>query len=78
MALLDSTDPIVVLCDRFNELLDTHDSHTAFAALAFTLGAMIALAGTKQPLAPSLHILRSDLLALATEAVRAREDERES
>ena len=78
VAILDDNDPIVILCNRFNELLDKHDSHTAFAALSFTLGAMIALSASKGPLAPALAMLREDLLALSTEAVRARESERES
>lgn len=79
MALLDDSDPIVILTSQIHNLLDKHDSLTALGALASALGSFLDYAKNYYgETSPATRALREDLMQLLLETIHAREALRES
>ncbi len=74
MAFLDNTGPVIVLSDRIAAVLDHQDGCTCIAAVALTLGSLIAYAADKigEPMTPADLELRARLAELFIQSVDAR------
>ena len=73
MALLDQQDPVVLLSNKFIDLLVHEDSVTSIAACASTLAILLDDQLRHGATPPNIRALRESLLELVVSAVRALE-----